>query len=332
MKTLIVGVGVVGTVYGWALSETGADITHIVRPGEVEKHASPVTLDVLDERERHPHTQRARYAPRVVDHVSPGDGFDLIVVATKHYQAAEAVREYRDCVPDATFLLFTANWDGPAAVDAILPRSRYLWGYSTASGGRQGQDLFVNMADTVRLGELDGAQTPRLRAITEMFARAGVRGDIKPNIIEWLWIHHAINAGTIGSALYAGGMRQVIDDPHLMRRAVLATREALSVVRARGVDVTSYSDARPILRYPSFLIVRAMRKQMTKTEKGRRVMAAGHFYNDPFEMKQFYFDVLNTGTQLGVAMPHLLEMRQRIEAYPMNPGTDPGLDQPPSAG
>jgi 2-dehydropantoate 2-reductase len=332
MKTLIVGVGVVGTAYGWALSEAGVDITHVVRPGQVERRSQPLTLDVLDERAGYPHTQHVRYAPHVVDHVSPQDGFDLIVVATKAFQAAEAVREYREQVPDANFLLFTANWNGPAAIDALLPRSRYLWGYSTASGGREGQNLLLNMADTVRLGELDGAPTPRLRSITELFGRAGIRGDIKPNIIEWLWVHHAINAGMIATAMYAGGIRQTADDLRLLRRGVVATREALSVVRARGVRIAAYPEARPILRFPSFFIARAMRRRLTRTEAGRRVMAAGHFYNDPTEMKQFYFDVLHTGTQLGVAMPQLLAMRERIESYPANPGVDSRLDRPTPAG
>jgi hypothetical protein len=33
-------------------------------------------------------------------------------------------------------------------------------------------------------------------------------------------------------------------------------------------------------------------------------------------MKRFYFDVLNTGESLGVAMPHLAALRGRIESYP----------------
>jgi hypothetical protein len=35
-------------------------------------------------------------------------------------------------------------------------------------------------------------------------------------------------------------------------------------------------------------------------------------------MKRFYFDVLHTGESLGVAMPHLSALRERIESYPAN--------------
>lgn len=158
-----------------------------------------------------------------------------------------------------------------------MPRSRYLWGYSAASGGRRGDELLINMAATVRLGELDGAETPRLQAIIDLFARAGIRGEVQANIIEWLWVHHAINAGTIGTALYAGGIREATEDVRLMRRGMLATREALAVVRARGVNLAHYRDAQSILRIPSLLGALAYRRKLTKTEMGRRVMSAGHF-------------------------------------------------------
>jgi len=37
MKTLIVGTGVIGVIYGWALTEAGVDVTHFVRQGKKDK-------------------------------------------------------------------------------------------------------------------------------------------------------------------------------------------------------------------------------------------------------------------------------------------------------
>ena len=54
------------------------------------------------------------------------------------------------------------------------------------------------------------------------------------------------------------------------------------------------------------------------TEKGRRLLGASHFAYSPEEMKRYYFDVLNTGENLGVAMPHLSALREKIERYPVN--------------
>jgi hypothetical protein len=35
-------------------------------------------------------------------------------------------------------------------------------------------------------------------------------------------------------------------------------------------------------------------------------------------MKCYYFDVLNTGENLGVAMPHLSALCEKVERYPVN--------------
>jgi len=251
-----------------------------------------------------------------VDAVAAGDGYELVVVATKHYQAAAAVQDYREGAPDATFLMFTANWDGPAAVDALLPRSRYLWGYAAASGGRTPGAILANLRPDVRLGALDGSDPAALESVVSLLGRAGLTADLKADIIEWLWVHHAINAGTIGTALCAGGITAATRSPALLVRGVRATREALSVVAARGVDITRYPDTRPFTRMPAPVTAALYACTVRATATGRRMTRAGHFTGNAHEMKQYYFDVFETGKALSVPMPYLAAMREAIEAYP----------------
>jgi hypothetical protein len=88
------------------------------------------------------------------------------------------------------------------------------------------------------------------------------------------------------------------------------------VLAARGVNPGSYPDARSVLNTPTWLAALAGACSVRFTEKGRRLLRASHFANSAEEMKRFYFDVLNTGESLGVAMPHLAALRGRIESYP----------------
>ena len=316
MKTLIIGRGVVGTIYGWALSKAGIDVTHVVRK---EGLPGTDTLDLLDLRPGYPKNTRVTYAAKTVGQISPLDGFDLVIVATKHYQAAEAIRQYLPGASGATFLLFTANWDGTEEIDRLLPRSSILWGYSAASGGPDAQRILIATVNpTVRFGMLEGSDPEKFKAVTELFQRAGFTLDIKPNIIEWLWVHHAINAGTIGIALWAGGIAEATRSLKTMRLGALATREALDVVAARGVDLGRYPDARSVMNMPAWLAGLAYFYAVRFTEKGQRLLGASHFAYSPEEMKRYYFDVLNTGENLGVAMPHLSALREKVERYPVN--------------
>jgi 2-dehydropantoate 2-reductase len=313
MKVLIIGRGVVGTIYGWALSQAGVDVTHVVR----RELPNTATLDLLDLRPGYPKNTRVTYVPKTVAQIGPADGFDLVIVATKHYQAAEAIRQYLPGAPHATFLLFTANWDGTAEIDGLLPRSSILWGYAAASGGPDAQGiLIVTVNPSVRFGMLEGSDPEKFKDVTELFQQAGFTLDIKPNIVEWLWVHHATNAGGIGICLWAGGVAEATRSFKTMRLGVLATREALDVVAARGVDLAHYPDARTVLNVPVWLAGLPIFYAIRFTEKGRRLLGASHFDHSPEEMKRYYFDVLNAGEKLGVAMPHLSALRERIECYP----------------
>jgi len=311
MKVLMIGRGVIGTIYGWALSEAGMDVTHVVRrPGL----PATVNLDLLDERRGFPRHRQTRYAPRTVTQIRDQDGFDLIIVATKHYQCVQAIEQYRAEAPEATVLLFTANWDGTEEIDRIVPRSSMLWGYAKATGGFDQQGILVATVDPViRIGMLEGSDPEKFDAVTALFRKAGFELDVKANIIEWLWMHHAINAGGIGACLWAGGIAEATRSYRNLRSGVWAVRDALSVLAARGVNPESYPEARGVLKTPVWLACLAATYGIRCTEKGRRLLRASHFNNSIEEMKRFYFDVLNTGESYGVAMPHLSAFRERIE-------------------
>ena len=318
MKVVIIGRGVIGTIYGWALSQAGIDVTHVVRKAGLPP---TVGLDLLDLRPGYRKNAQATYTPRTVLQIRPEDGYDLAIVATKHYQAAQAVQQYLPGAPGATFLLFTANWEGTEEIDRLLPRSSLLWGYAEATGGMDAQgSLVATINPAVRLGMLEGSDAGKFETVKELFRSAGFALDLKPNIIEWLWVHHAINAGGIGIALWAGGLAATAGSLKTLRMGVWAVRDALGVLAARGVDVRAYADARGVLDTPIWLAGLIFAYRIRFSENGRRLLRGNHFDNSPEEMKRFYFDVLHTGESRGVPMPHLAALRERIEAYPAKPG------------
>ena len=240
MKTLIVGMGLVGVMHGWALSRGGVAVTHKLRPGRAADFANGLDLDVLDGRGGGETHYRAHYTPPLLEDVTPGDGFELVIVPTQASQAAAAVAQLKDRCPEALFLLFTSNWRGPAEIDALLSRDRYLWGYSACAGGYDGPVVVANLAPVVRLGEWEGRDTPQLRSLVSLFQRGDFEADIKPDIIEWLWAHQGVNSGMIGAALWAGGLDKMARDRDWLDFMVRAVGESLAVVSARGVDLKSY--------------------------------------------------------------------------------------------
>jgi Ketopantoate reductase PanE/ApbA len=74
VRVLIIGRGVVGTIYGWALSKAGIDVTHVVR----KEGPGTDTLHLLDLRPGYPKNARVTYAPKTVGQINPSDGFHLV--------------------------------------------------------------------------------------------------------------------------------------------------------------------------------------------------------------------------------------------------------------
>ncbi len=312
MKTLIVGMGLVGVMHGYCLDQGGVSVTHKLRPGRAKDYASGIEFDALDTRSGTPEFFKTTYTPRLAEEVSPADGYELVMVPTKEYQAVEAVADLKDRCPDAQFLIFTANWKGPAEIDALLDRERYLWGYSACAGGYDHKTVMANLAPTVRLGEWGGRDTPRLRGMVELFAKAGFAADIKPDMIEWLWAHQGINSGMIGSALYAGGLAAMASDRKWLDFMLRAVRESLSVTAARGVDLSAYPDTKPFLDDPIEKTVELYYKMLNQTEWGRRTVSYGHFNSNRQEMQHFFCQVYETAKRMNLETPLMDEINQGL--------------------
>jgi 2-dehydropantoate 2-reductase len=313
MKVLFVGLGNVSVMHGWALSGAGVDVTHVVRPGTLERHSAPVAMDVLDLRRDRTRPLRTTYRPRVVDEVSPGDGYGLLVVATGHPQAAAAAEEYGGRLPETDVLMFTADWDGTAAVDAVLPRERYLWGYSVMSGGRDDDGALVaNIQPTYRIGALPGSRPDLLDCVVELFGRAGLAPDRKDDIIAWLWTHHALVAGLIGASMVHGGLPAAGEGLDPWVTMVAAARDGLAVAAARGVAVEQDPEAAPYLAGDVEAAAARIREAMLAMPHFERTRHAGHLGSAPGQMLAFYRDVVTTGERLGVEMPVLASFKGKL--------------------
>ena len=140
MRVLIIGRGVIGTIYGWALSKAGVDVTHVVRKDRVP---ATDTLDLLDLRAGYPKHSRTTYTPKTVRQISRSDDFDIVIVATRHYQA---LRLFSSICPTHLARPFSYSLQigrEPTDIDRILARSSALWGYAKATGGVDARGILV---------------------------------------------------------------------------------------------------------------------------------------------------------------------------------------------
>jgi 2-dehydropantoate 2-reductase len=303
VKILVTGAGIIGTIYGWALSEGGHHVVHFVRPGKATRFGNGVLMDVYDRRKRHKRYFRGQYLLKATEAISPSDHYELILVPTKHFQLEEALTQLVPNAGQADFLLLTQNWQGTEAVDAILPRTRYVYGDAKA-GGTYSAETLVSALSSLDLGPAEGGLTPLARKIGALLESAGIPTSLHKDMLHYLWVQYAITGGLWPALVWAGSIDALLRDRRAGEMAISTVRECLAVVARRGVNLRSYPETRLFLTSSALRRMLGMwmfKLTLRYSEFVKR--SSAHALDDPTEIKVFYDDLMTTGRQFGVPMP-----------------------------
>jgi 2-dehydropantoate 2-reductase len=304
MKTLIVGTGIVGVIYGWALHKSGADVTHFVRPGRAHEIPPEVTLDLLDERKGLPPKATYPYPIRCVESVAPSDCYELIIVPTNAQQMPAALAAIAPTSGDATVLTFSGNWAGMAVYDAYLPRERYLLGYPDGGGTVRNGLYWTNLGAEVHLGLMEGQSAERLAQVRALFERANMRPDIQDNMLHWLWVHNASVIGFAAGLAKYGRLEPYLADKALIYQCIRATQELYALCARRGVDLSKYPEI-SYMKLPLWLTAFLLKRNFRRNESMQRYTAHATGESTRRESKYHYDEIMQTADECGLEMPNL---------------------------
>ncbi|WP_296254623.1 MULTISPECIES: ketopantoate reductase family protein [unclassified Pseudomonas] len=246
MRILIVGAGAIGGYFGGRLLEAGRDVTFLVRPGRAEELdrdglvvRSPLGNILYPSA---PHVM----AP-MLDQV-----FDLIILSCKAYDLDAAMDAFAAAVGPDTLILPLLN--GMAHLQRLGQRfapDNVLGGQCLISLDRDasGTILHLNETNQLSFGELSGALTPRIQAVTHVLADAGFDARLSQQIVQEMWEKWCFIATAAG---ITGAMRASIGDVIASDGEALVLRllaECADI--AEGAGYTLRSDVRE--RFQSML-------------------------------------------------------------------------------
>jgi len=315
MKVLIVGAGIVGTIYGWAFAEAGNAVTHLVRPGRGGMYPQGIEIDMYDLRKGHKKNFIGHYPIRLAESVQPSDGFELLVVPTKHYSLLETLGQVLpQSGPIDTFLL-TQNWHGTAEIDQLIPPARYVFGDAKAGGKFEGDRLIGTIA-SVAVGQVNSEQTGCLEKVTRLCRSAQAGVSVEQHILHYLWIQYAITGGLWPALVKGGSIAAAVGNRRIGEQTFHAVQECLEVCARRGVDLKDYPQTNMYMNSSPAAMVLAglMIKLMFRFNKLVQRSSA-HGLADPREVKTFYYDLVNSGQELGVPMPGMRWFEPDIQRF-----------------
>lgn len=311
MKTLIVGTGIIGVIYGWALSQAGIDVTHYVRLGRATKFNDGLTLDVLDERKDHKKYNISKYELKCTEKILPTDNYDLVIVPVNIHQAEEVIKTLAPGAGSAIFLTLTGNWDGPQFILNHVPVDRCLIGYADGGGTIKENDIYwTNLGAELHIGLLDESAKNSLERIIDLFAHADIKLDVQQNMIHWLWQHAAGAVGFAAGFAKYRNLNLYLSDKELLRICSLSTKEMYKLCALRGVDLKQFPEA-SFINFPIWLIVILVGWNIRHQESAQRYTAHVVSEGSRQETKEFLKKMFKTAQELDFDMPYT----KRIAAY-----------------
>lgn len=300
------GRGVIATIYGWALEQAGHDVKFYVRPGRAATYGEAIELDLLDSRRRPWGRRVAQTWPvRYLEALEQDHDFDLIILSVPHHRLPEAAAFLAPRLGKATVLILSNLWSEPLDAIGPLPASQVAWGFPQA-GGQFGEDgvLHGGLLPSVIFGTLDQPPTDRELAARQVFRTAGFPIQEKADFRGWLWLHFVADAGLHSQGLRLGSLADLVGKTDDLREAILAIRELLPLLEARGVDLRRHRGG--VLPYlaPVWLTAPTLSWLVAHVRPARLALAA---HSDPTaeEPREVCRDTLAEARRLGVTVPRL---------------------------
>ncbi len=290
MRIGVFGAGGVGGYFGGRLAQAGHDVAFVARGAHlaalreeglhVASIAGDVTLPALE----------ASDDPADIGEV------DLVLVATKAWQVAEAAEAMRPMVGEATLVLPLQNGvEAPDVLARVLGAERVLGGLCRVIAFREGPGHIRHAgADPeILFGELDGPVSERCRRLEGELARApAVRAravdDIRVEMWKKLLFIMAFSSVAAASRSPAGDVREVPETRALIRRAM---EEVRAVAEAGGLALPASAEE------AAFRFIDGLPPGATSSLQ--RDLAEGR----PSELESQVGVVVRLGRERGVATP-----------------------------
>jgi len=264
MKTVIMGAGAMGSLFGGLLTLSGEEVW-LVSTGKVHVDTMCSVGLTIEKGEK---LQIVR-VNATTDVTSLGKA-DLVLLFVKTYQTERAVSDSLVLQKESTIFLSLQNGLGnEEAICRKVDRKKVILGV-TGQGATYlgpGHIRHAGWGET-QIGELEGGITERANQIVQMFQKAGISTRVSSKIQDLIWeklfVNVGINALTALTGLKNG---QLLDYPETVRLMEALVLEAVEVAKRKGIQI----EGNPIEKVKSVAeITRGNRSSMGQDFDHRR--------------------------------------------------------------
>jgi 2-dehydropantoate 2-reductase len=313
MRITVVGAGAMGGSYGGLLAGAGHEVSLI---DAWREHVEAINRDglrvdgILGE-----HRVRAAASTEPQGGAS-ADVAIVFVDANNTRKGAEIAS--RVLGPEGFAITFQNGIGNVEQLQAVLGKARVLGGSSMCSAATRGPGhVCLTHMGLTSVGETDGADSPRARALIEALKGAGFEAELEPNVMGLIWQKFVVNC-TVNAIAATTGLRggEIVRLPELDAFQDRVLEEVMAVTRAKQIRLPSPDIAAKVkanchkkFNKPSML---------QHVELGRRT-----------EIDSLNGALLREAKALGIAMPYnesLVALLKGRELHQQRRTHEPDLD------
>ena len=287
MKTVIMGAGAMGSLFGGLLALGGEEVWLV---DIWKEHIDTIRSKglVLEEK------GKAQPIPiHATTEVASVGKADLVLIFVKTYHTEKAVSDARVLQKESTVFLTLQNGLGnEETICKHIDREKVLLGV-TGQGATllgSGQIRHAGWGKTY-VGELDHQMTDRAVRMAQMFCSAGIETETSPNIHDHVWGKLLVNVGVNALTALTGFKNgQLLDYPETTRLMERLVFEAAEVARKKGVHI----EEDPIEK---------VRKAIEATRENRSSMGQDFDHRRKTEIDAINGAVVREAQPLGISVP-----------------------------
>lgn len=225
----VVGIGAVGGIYAWRLSNfLGKDRVQVMVDAERKSRYAQDGIFL--------NGQRIDFNYRTPEEAS--GPADLILIATKNHHLENAVKLISNQVgPDTAILSLLNGLDSEAYLTKFFGKKHVLYGFTTAMDSTRSQNqISFTKEGIIHFGEFDNSTTTRVESICSLFNQAQIAFKITEDIHREMWAKFMVNVSinTI-SAIAGANYGACATIPALKQLIVDTQREVVALAHAKGI-------------------------------------------------------------------------------------------------
>lgn len=236
MRILMLGAGVIGSVYAARIYHAGRDITLLARGKryeEVNRHGI-MLHDILN------HEDIIVRVP-TVNNLNSDDLYDLIIVTVRLDQL-ERVKVVLKNHKSSSLIMFMLNYpDNLKKLAEEFPDKKILAGFPGIGGTFEGNKInYVQIRQQkTTLGQVNNLRPEKIKEIKEVFEDAGFQVSLCSDMQSWL-VTHAVFICCVSAAILRenGDSIRLGKDRPAIRQMILSIREGFLAIENLHISVT----------------------------------------------------------------------------------------------